>query len=69
MEIEVTVHAENPLTSERKLTTTAFVTMVSVTADGRPQRVPALQATDDGQRRRAAEATERRRRRLDARSD
>src|SRR5262245_38397076 len=45
MEIEVEVRAEDPLTGQREVTTTALVTMVAVDAHGRPQRVPALEAT------------------------
>ena len=67
MEVEVTVHAEDPASGRRTLTTTAFVTMVAVGADGRPCAVPALAAAADDDRRRAAEAAERRRARLSRR--
>jgi acyl-CoA hydrolase len=64
MEIEVEVHSENPISGECRLTTTALVTMVAVDESGHPRAVPALEATDDGERERAAEAAARRRRRL-----
>jgi acyl-CoA hydrolase len=64
MEVEVEVHAENPSTGERRLTTTAFVTMVAVDPAGRPIAVPRLRAASPAERRRALEAVERRRRRL-----
>ena len=64
MEAEVHVFSEDPLTSERNITTRAFVTMVAVDSDGRPHPAPALAATDESERRRAADAAERRRARL-----
>ena len=67
MEVEVQVHAEDPATGDRKLTTTALVTMVAVDDHGRPHQVPSLEPTDDEERRRAADAADRRRRRLQAR--
>ena len=51
MEVEVQVHSENPLTGERRLTTTAFVTMVAVDPQGRPASVPLLVAENDDERR------------------
>jgi acyl-CoA hydrolase len=67
MEVEVEVFAEEPLTGARRVTTTAFVTMVAVDAAGRPRPVPRLQLVDEDARRREREATERRRRRLESR--
>ncbi len=64
MEAEVQVLSEDPLTSERKITTRAFVTMVAVGADGKPHKAAQLAATDAAERERAAEAAERRRARL-----
>jgi acyl-CoA hydrolase len=64
MEAEVQVRSEDPLTGERRLTTTAFVTMVSVAPDGSPQRIPPLEATSAEERRRAREAAARREHRL-----
>jgi acyl-CoA hydrolase len=68
MEIEVEVASEDPLSGKRRLTTTAFVTMVAVAPDNRPIPVPRLELVDEGQHRRCAEATERRRRRLGSRA-
>lgn len=64
MEAEVQVFSENPLTSKRNITTRAFVTMVAVGPDGKPHPAPPLNALDENERRRAADATERRRSRL-----
>lgn len=69
LEVQVTVHAEEPRSQERTLTTTAFVTMVAVDRDGRPRKAPPLALTTDGERRRAAEAKARRESRLAAVSD
>lgn len=60
MEIGVRVLAENPLTGDRRHTCTAFLTMVHVDAQGRPQPVPPYHPTTDAERRRW-EAAERRR--------
>jgi len=67
MEIEVSVHAENPLSGERRLTTTALVTIVAVDPAGKPTRAPALLLDDDAERERAGEAARRRAARLAAR--
>ena len=68
MEVEVEVHAENPLTGERHLTTRAFVTMVAMGADGHPVPAPPLPASSDEARARLAAAEGRRRARLARRS-
>jgi acyl-CoA hydrolase len=67
MEIEVEVRSENPRSGERKLTTTALVTMVAVDESGRPRPVPGLAAENEEERRRAVDAAERRRLRLQRR--
>jgi acyl-CoA hydrolase len=67
MEIEVSVHSEEPVTGDRRLTTTALVTMVGVDGKGRPRRIPALTLRDDDERRRADRAAARRAARLSAR--
>jgi acyl-CoA hydrolase len=67
MEVEVEVHAEDPRSGTRRLTTRALVTMVAVDETGRPRAVPRLRLNDDDQRRRAAAAARRRRTRLRAR--
>lgn len=64
MELEVEVHAEDPLSGARRLTTRAFVTMVAVGPQGRPVQVPPLEAADAEERRRALEAADRRKARL-----
>jgi len=64
MEIEVEVHSEDPLSGEHNLTTRAFVTMVAVDCNARPTRVPALDLLDDEERRRFAQAENRRAKRL-----
>jgi len=68
MEVEVTVHSEEPASGERRLTTTALVTMVAVDERARPRRVPALELTTEEERRREREAAARRTRRLAARA-
>ena len=67
MEIEVEVHAEDPLSGEKRLTTCALVTMVAVDDEGRPRTVPRLALGTDEERERAAAAVERRRARLASR--
>lgn len=60
MEIEVQVFSEDPLTSERNITTRAFVTMVAVGPDGKPHPAPPLAAADETEGQRAVHAAERR---------
>jgi acyl-CoA hydrolase len=67
MEIEIEVHAEDPLTGVRRLTTRAFVTMVAVGPNGRPARAPRLALTTDVERERAVAAAARRRERISRR--
>lgn len=64
MEIEVEVRSEDPYSGAQRLTTRAYVTMVAVDANGRPASAPALLASGDQERERAAAAGERRRARL-----
>jgi acyl-CoA hydrolase len=64
MEVGVRVESEDPLTGERRHTTTAFVTLVSIDSDGRPRRAPPLLLKTDPDRRLAREASARRRHRL-----
>jgi acyl-CoA hydrolase len=64
MEVEVEVHSEKPHSGERRLTTTAFVTMVAVDDTGRPRPVPRLDLRSDEERERARAAAERRAARL-----
>jgi len=67
MEVEVAVHSEDPLSGESRLTTDALVTMVAVDERGAPKKVPELTPVDEGERRAAAAALDRRRARLAAR--
>jgi acyl-CoA hydrolase len=64
MEIEVEVHAEDPLTGARRLTTRAFVTMVALGPEGRPARAPELRLGSDADRSRVEAAAARRRERI-----
>lgn len=68
MEVGVTVHAENPLTGERQLTTSALLTFVALDSEGRKLPVPALALDSELERLAAEEATARRGERL-ARKD
>ena len=64
MEIEVDVCSEDPRSGDRRLTTTAYVTMVAVGDGGRPTAAPPLEATTAEDRERVERASERRRSRL-----
>jgi acyl-CoA hydrolase len=68
MEVEVEVHSEEPLTGQRRLTTRAFVTMVSIGPDQRPCPTPRLDTSGPEEAARARAAAERRRERLARRS-
>jgi acyl-CoA hydrolase len=68
MEVGVKVFSENALTGERKHTTTAYVTFVSLDATTRqPKPVPPLILKTAEEKRRWREAGERRKYRLDMR--
>jgi len=64
MEVGVRVEAENPLTGELRHTSSAFLTMVAVGADGRPAPVKPVQPEGEEELRREREAQRRRERRL-----
>src|SRR5262245_54332218 len=64
MEVSVSVLSEDPLTGDRHLTCRALVTLVAVDDSGRPVPVPRLEPLTDEDRSRAAQARERRARRL-----
>lgn len=68
MEIGVTVHAENPRTGERYLTTSALLTFVALDQEGKRLAVPPLSLGSDAERAAAEEARLRRAERL-ARKD
>ncbi|MCI0567937.1 MAG: acyl-CoA thioesterase [Acidobacteria bacterium] len=69
MEVGVRVESEEVLTGERRHTTTAYVTMVSLDASGRPQQAPRLLVESEEDRRVEAEAGRRRDYRLRGRSE
>ena len=65
MEVGVEVYSENPLTSERKHTTTAYVTYVAIDENTRrPKTVPPLVVKTAEEKRRYREAAGRRKVRL-----
>lgn len=64
MEVGVTVHAENPLTGERALTTSAVMTFVALNKDGGRVMVPPLQLDTEEERVAAREAEDRRAQRI-----
>jgi acyl-CoA hydrolase len=60
LEVEVEVYSEETLTGERTLTSVAYLTFVTIEQDGVRAEVPPLELETDEDRRRAAEAVERR---------
>ena len=64
MEVGVRVEKENVWTGERVHTSTAYVTMVALDAEGHPARVPAVAPRTTVEKRRAREAQLRRDNRL-----
>ncbi len=64
MEVGVTVHAENPLTGERALTTSALMTFVAINQDGGRVMVPPLRLDTEEERVAAREAEDRRTQRI-----
>jgi acyl-CoA hydrolase len=64
MEVGVTVHAENPLTGERFLTTSALMTFVALNQERGRVQVPPLQLDTEEERVAAREAEERRTQRI-----
>lgn len=68
MEVGVRVEAENPATGAVRHTTSAYLTMVAVGADGRPTEVPPLEPRTAQELRRGREAELRRANRLDERA-
>jgi acyl-CoA hydrolase len=69
MEVGVRVDAEDPRTGERRHTTSAYLTMVCVDADGHPAPVPPLIAETEVEIRRNREAELRRANRLAERDE
>jgi acyl-CoA hydrolase len=68
MEVGVRVEAENPLTSERFHTASAYLTFVALDSYGKPTEIPALDLTNDTEKRRFEAAKRRREQRLQNRS-
>ena len=64
MEVEVEVSSEESLTGDRRLTSRAYLTFVTVEKDGARQPVPPLLLETDDERARAAAAASRRAERL-----
>jgi acyl-CoA hydrolase len=64
MEVEIQVHAENPISGERRRTNTAYAVYVALDDSGKPAQVPPLLAETADEQRRQAEARERQARRL-----
>lgn len=69
MEVGVTVHAENPLTGERTLTTSALMTFVALNKEGGRVLVPQLKIDTEEERLAFKEAEERRAQRLERRKE
>lgn len=67
VEVEVHVSSENILSGERKKTSTAFLTYVSLDEKGRPKPVPPLKPVTAAEKRRYREAQLRRQTRLQLR--
>jgi acyl-CoA hydrolase len=64
MEVGVRVEAENPISGEKRHTSTAYLTMVALDDEGKPVPAPPLLAESEDERRREREAELRRRNRL-----
>lgn len=64
MEVGVTVHTEDPLTGERKLCTSAFLTFVALDAHGKPTVVAPLAPQTEDEKRVEKDAHARRKERL-----
>ena len=64
MEVGVRVESENPLTGTVKHVASAYLVFVATDAQGRPTAIPPLLAETDDERRRMAQAKERRALRL-----
>lgn len=67
MEVGVRVEAEDPLTGERRHTSTAYLTFVALKEPGVGAELPTLVPQTDAEKRRWEEACERRKARLAAR--
>ena len=65
MEAAVEVHAENPITGEQTHTNTAYLVYVALDDDGRPTKVPPLQAETEEEKQKMEQAQVRQQQRLD----
>ena len=66
LEVEVEVFSEETLTGTRRMTSRAYLTFVAIDRDGDRVAIPPLELSTDLERRKAAEADERRAARLKA---
>ena len=69
MEVGVRVDAENPLSGERRHTSSAYLTFVALDEKGKPTRVPAVVPETEAEKRRYAAARKRRTARLTLRAE
>jgi acyl-CoA hydrolase len=69
MEVGVRVESEDPLTGEREHTSTAYLTFVALSSDGKKREVPSVRLETEDDHRRFADAERRRQRRLAAREE
>lgn len=69
MEVGVRVDAENPLTGDRRHTSSAYLTFVALDGKGRPVKVPHVIAETETEKRRYAAAQKRRNARLALRAE
>lgn len=69
MEVEVTVHREDPVTGDTDHTTTAYLTMVGLDEHGRPVAVPGIAPETEEEERRQQEAETRHQARIRLRQD
>ena len=54
LEIGVRIESENPLTGERRHTSSAYLTFVALDANGKPTEIPPVQPVMDEEKRRYA---------------
>ncbi len=64
MEVGVKVIAENPLTGDRRHTSSAYLTYVSIDSNGKPVPVPPIMPETEDEKRRYLDAQKRREHRL-----
>lgn len=68
LEVGVKVTAENPLTGERRHTSSAYLTCVAIDPAGKPVNIPPIVPETDEEKRRYADAQQRRKHRLEVRN-